>query len=193
MDAHIQDGTQSAVLSQPSEGAVRCLSFSPSSALLASGGDDESVCLWDLSSRALLRCLTGPEAMIACVAFSPDSQLLVAGSSGGELWFWHAQGVHLGERAAVIQAAHDLGVLSLDFAPDSELVASLAGSSSETVRPMLLVTCGNDDLVRLWIVSVQNGLIDGRVQVRKLRDLRGHTSNVNCCRFSSDGRLIASA
>jgi WD40 repeat protein len=166
------------------------LSFSPSSALLASGGDDESVCLWDLSSRALLRCLTGPEAMISCVAFSSDSQLLVAGSSGGELWFWHSQGVRLGEQAAVIQAAHDLGVLGLDFAPTdrSPLLPSAAGLSPA----MLLATCGNDDLVRLWIVS-SNSLIDTRIQVQKYRELRGHTSNVNCCRFSSDGRLIASA
>lgn len=52
----------------------------------------------------------------------------------------------------------------------------------------LLATCGNDDLVKLWHIS--GGL---NCSIRLSHKLIGHDANVNCCKFSMDGSLLASA
>ncbi|CAG2122367.1 unnamed protein product, partial [Medioppia subpectinata] len=52
----------------------------------------------------------------------------------------------------------------------------------------LLASCGNDDLVKLW--HVRGGL---KSSITLSHTLKGHNGNVNCCRFSTDGSLLASA
>lgn len=109
-----QTGHQVVKLKHPSEGAVRVCSFSPSCAVLATGGDDETVCLWDISTRGLIRVLTGHEAMITTVSFTPDSNFLISGSTAGDLKFWDARHGH-GKCLQTLPEAHDLGVLGSDF------------------------------------------------------------------------------
>lgn len=101
-------------LSQPSGGAIRVCCFSPSCAILASGGDDEVVCLWDISTRTLIRSLTGHESMVTACAFTPDSNFLVSSSSAGDLKIWDARHGH-GKCLVTLPEAHDLGVLCVDF------------------------------------------------------------------------------
>lgn len=52
----------------------------------------------------------------------------------------------------------------------------------------LVASCGNDDMVKLW--HIRGGL---RCTMTLSYTLQGHTGNVNCCRFSQDGSLLASA
>lgn len=73
-------------LYHPSENAIRCLAFSPNSELLATGSDDETVCIWSLQTRLLVKCLRGAETMITSVIFTNDSLGVIAGSSNGDLW-----------------------------------------------------------------------------------------------------------
>lgn len=107
-------GQQVVKLQHPSGGVIRCCCFSPSSAVLATGGDDETVCLWDISTRTLIRSLLGHEAMITACAFTPDSSFLVSGATGGDLRLWDACLGH-GKCLAVVPDAHDLGVCACDF------------------------------------------------------------------------------
>lgn len=55
-------------------------------------------------------------------------------------------------------------------------------------RFYLLASCGNDDNVKLWLVK--SGL---QCTITLSHVLEGHTGNVNSCRFSPDGSLLASA
>jgi WD40 repeat protein len=51
-----------------------------------------------------------------------------------------------------------------------------------------MASCGNDDLVKVWHVRTSYG----RRSFIASHTLEGHGGNVNCCRFSPDGTLLAS-
>ncbi|XP_015789991.1 WD repeat, SAM and U-box domain-containing protein 1 isoform X2 [Tetranychus urticae] len=178
-----QTGDQVVRVANPTNCAIRVCCFSPSSAILVTAGDDERICLWDISTRSLVRSLSGHEAMVTTCAFSPDSAYLISGATSGELKMWDARHGH-GKCLLTIPEAHDLGVVSSDFNPQYEVNVTNGPLQSY----YLLASCGNDDLVKLW--HVKGGL---KCSITLYHSLSGHSGNVYCCRFSSDGSLLASA
>ncbi|ESP03126.1 hypothetical protein LOTGIDRAFT_137905 [Lottia gigantea] len=53
-----------------------------------------------------------------------------------------------------------------------------------------LATGGVDKTVRIWSVKVDN---EGKGEIEFLSNLRRHTRAVNCCRFSPNGEMLATA
>ncbi|CAG2166909.1 unnamed protein product [Oppiella nova] len=176
-------GEQVVKLTHDSGGGIRVCSFSPSSSMLASGGDDESLVIWDISTRSMIRSLADHEAMITACTFSPDSCYLISGSSAGDLKLWDSKYGHA-KCLFTTAEAHDLGVLGCDFSSQYEVNVSDGPLQSF----YLLASCGNDDLVKLW--HVRGGL---KSTITLSHSLKGHNGNVNCCRFNTDGSLLASA
>ena len=132
-------------LIQPSAAAVRTSSFCPDSSFLATAGDDEEVCLWDISSGQLVRRITDHEATVFSIAFSPDGNILVTTDCLGRCKVWASLVGHSTQLTGV-EEAHDLGVNCVTFSPSHNKTALTSSYS--------LVTCGNDGELAVWSLTI---------------------------------------
>ena len=145
-------------------GEVSSLAFSPDGALLASCGEDNTVRLWDVKTRKLLRTFIGHKSGFSngvfSVAFSPDGKT-VASSSKESVRLWNTQGEeHL--RSVITHTA----ILDVVFSSDGKTLASGNG----------------DNTVRLW--DAKSG--------KPFTTLIGHKGEVSNVAFSPDGKTLAS-
>ncbi|GIY84903.1 WD repeat, SAM and U-box domain-containing protein 1 [Caerostris extrusa] len=170
---------------------IRVCCFSSASAMFATGGDDEKVVLWDIATKSVIRhifkfyyfrVLEGHEAMITALAFTPDGIFLLSCSTAGEIMLWDARYGH-GKCLSSVTNAHDLGILGCDSSPQYEAVSE----NGFLVGNYTIATCGNDDFVKLWCVEASS---TKRISLKNT--LEGHSGNVISCRFSCDGKILAS-
>jgi WD40 repeat protein len=100
--------------------------------LLASGGEDCVVRLWDTNTWECCQILTGHSGTIARVAFSPDGTYLASASKDYTVRIWDTA---TGECLQILAGHTDL-VNFVVFHPDPS--------------QHLLASCGHDETIRLW-------------------------------------------
>jgi len=170
--------------------------------LLAAGGRDRHISLWNMQTELCERMLAGTGATVNALAIS-RAHLVLAGMDDGDIAIWD-----LGGDAMEVQRRHEGPVNTVAFHPSGRMYASagsdaairicdLATSPAEqdlighegAVRSVafspdgsLLASAGDDGVVRLW---------DPRTG-KNVYTLEEHGMPVRCVAFSLDsGRLAA--
>lgn len=114
---------------------VHRVALSPDDALLAAGGLDGAIYLWDLASRMKMSTLrnrehlrTGHGSLTSALAFSEDGAWLAAGHFDGSVYLWDVKaGLELD-----VRVRHDGAVAGLVFVPGGQTL--ITASADATVR-----------------------------------------------------------
>ncbi|KAK9809865.1 hypothetical protein WJX72_000577 [[Myrmecia] bisecta] len=110
--------------------SVVSLAFNSSGAVLATGGLDGRVKLWESSSGRNLHTLEGPAEGVEWLAWHPRGDVIIAGSEDFTVWMWN------GQNGACMQvfSGHSGSVRCGCFSPDGKLVVSGGGEGDASLR-----------------------------------------------------------
>jgi WD40 repeat protein len=142
---------------------VSSIAFSPDGKLLASGGYNGAVVLWDVASRRQLDSGLQAPTAINCIAFSPQGDILASGGMDGTVILWDMTTY---KQLKPPLHGHTAEVTSVAFSPDGKSLAS--GS--------------NDGYVILWSLA-------GREPFSRYRPKENQP--IKSLAFSPDGNTIA--
>lgn len=141
---------------------IHAVAVSANGALLATGGEDGVVRVWDPAAGERRSELTGHDGAVLAAAVSADGTRLLTGCADGTGRVWDLEqgtsGPILREHAGAVNA--------VAIHPDGSRAA----------------TGGSDGTIRLW--SLETG--------KTLATLRGHVNDVTSLEFSPDGTRLAS-
>jgi WD40 repeat protein len=102
-------------------GGVRCLAFSPNDKLVASGGGDETVRVWDVVRGQLAFVLTGHRDNVQALGFSKDGKRLASVSADGGARVWDV------EKHATVHTFQGrpsmASIVTVGLAPDGRFLA----------------------------------------------------------------------
>lgn len=182
------------------------LAFSPRGDVIASGGVDHIVKVWDIRTGSLLTKLEGHTYPVLTLAFSPDGSQLVSGSGDTTLIVWD-----LDKLSKLHQLkGHSLYVVACDWDPNGNRIISGGVDSSIMVWDSVtgemtakmadhrtavhavrfsrdgsqLASGSSDQTVILWDAA-GNSLSLSHV-------LQGHSGEVRSLAFNADGKYLAS-
>ncbi|MGO8789061.1 MAG: WD40 repeat domain-containing protein [Terriglobia bacterium] len=153
----------------------RCVAISPDSKLVACGGSDSTVAVWDREGGKQLHRLMGHSGEISSLTFSSDGLHLVSGSGDGSARIWN---VSTGQSLHTL-SGHVGALTSVVCSPDGEFVVS--GGADGTVRFWDAATGKNletfGDHSGVWQVAfsadgkyVAAGYADGTINIWKKQE-----------------------
>lgn len=145
------------------ETLVRTIAIHPNGQIIASGGDDGIVRLYQFPSGELIYELPGQTNWIRKIIFSSDGELIACSTEDGKVQVWSLENR---ERLNLFDE-HDGRVWEIAFAPDGKTIVS-----------------GSDDQqIKLWNLAAN----------RCVTTLKGYTCKLRAVAFSPDGKWLASA
>lgn len=188
---------------------VNSLAFNPQGNILAIGGDDKIIKLWDFNTQKVLAGLSGHTQAVKSLAFSPNGQILASASDDHTIKLWN---VNTYEEIFTL-CGHSHTVKSVAFSPETlasaswdktgkiwvvntgEEILTLTGHqlqvSSLAFSPQgkLLATGSLDRTIHLWQLPIQ--ALKNRPDYSLLATFSGHAWAVLSVAFSPDGQILA--
>lgn len=149
---------------------ITSATYSVDGQVLASGGYDHTVKLWNPTTARLLKSSDPSIGAILSIALSPDNTRLVAGG-------WHGNQDGIVNEFAVIDLANDRLIATVPAHKDA-VTAVLFLLDNKTI-----VTGSGDGSVSVWLAS----------NFQKPRTLPVHAGGVHCMALSPDGKTLAIA
>lgn len=143
------------------ERPIAALAISADGRIVATGGSDQMVRLWDGRSGALKASFDTPATPMV-LALHPDGKRLGVGLWNGTLLL---RGIEDG-KATVIREAHEENITAVVFSPDGKLLATGSG----------------DDRCKVW--NAERGKLLYAIELANDYD-------INCAAFSPNGKMLA--
>jgi WD40 repeat protein len=193
--------TEASTLSQPSS-TVQAIVFGQSGRLLASGGEDANIQIWDVGTKTLLRTLEGHNGRIRSLAANPEGTILASGSRDKTIKLWQfstgkllrtleghqgtVQSVGFVPKRQLLASGSEDGTLRLWNTATGKLVRSLAGDKlairaiAISADGKTLVSSGANKAITFW--NLDNG--------KPIRTVKRHTDRVTS--LASNGNLFVS-
>jgi WD40 repeat protein len=113
--------------------------MSPSDRYLATGGDDQTVKVWDIYTKACIHTFCGHTSQVLCIRFTTDGSRLISSSADRTIKIWD---VNTGDCLATLPG-HQNWVWSFNLSPDAQML--LSGSQDETIK------CWNLSTEQCWL------------------------------------------
>ena len=190
-------------------GRAAAVEYSSDASLVASGGKDGTVRLWNAVTHQPIRVWNvGEKNEVNAVTFSPDGRTLAAATDDGTVVLWHVEN---GAERGRLQKQPGW-VADVTFSPDGKLIASVGSDKtvrlwdSATLRPKaalaghrdtvrgarfllngaLLATTSEDQTLRLWDIATTRC-----VRIEKLQPPKGHeNARTTSLAVSTDGKSL---
>jgi WD40 repeat protein len=185
-------------------GFVYTVEFSPDGRILASGGADRRIRLWNTESGKIIYTLDGHQDAVTAVKFMPNGKILISAGADRTLRFWDLESKQL---LKTIEA-HEQKIHALAIGGDGKTIVS--GSSDRTVLMRQLGTSlqhsfqGHQDAVLTVAISaddktIASGSIDGTICLwdvatqQLIASFPAHQSAVKSIVFQPSGTNFISA
>lgn len=149
--------------------AIYSVAISPDGKLLATGGYDQLVVLWNIADGKLIKTLKGHNGAVFDLSFRADGRVLASASADRTVKLWDVQsGMRLETLSEATKAVH-----AVAFSPDGKRLA--AG--------------GADNRIRVWRISPQAAEGSNELLLSRF----AHEGAILRLVFAQDGSLLASA
>lgn len=186
-------------------GPIHAVAFSPDGRRILTAGADQAAVLWDIGSDSdHKQILSSDWGSVRAAVFSPDGKTVATGGDDAVLRLWSARDGKLVRKLA----AHDHGILVLNYSPDGRYLVSGGADHMAKVwtahdgvlkaqlvehRSPVMVASFSPDSQRVLTAAnydVAARLWDAATGVR-LMTLNGHSAQLHWATFSPDGTRIA--